>query len=678
MQTSSSTASKRPLIRPTEIAVATHIGQRRQENQDAFGLVLEDGMASFWVADGMGGASGGAQASAMAVRIIENSLRRESNESIEDRIRYAIKEASEEIFNFGQQHPSLKGMGTTISGFVLYLDKIILFNVGDSRVYRVRGDSIAQLTADHTLIGELLSAGALTQEQAKASPVSHMLTRSVGPAADVEVDCYLLEQPPHRGDIYLVCSDGLYHSISSAEIGYVIGEYRLNEALEHLVALANMRGGTDNITGILVECGSAFSVNPNGDANPEPIRRGKIVQIDLAEAAAADSFSKVKEDVDISAETIWGAQKGRNADSSKLDATAGIHGIRLKRRLGQPFSPLQRALLGLAIVLMILALKWLRDREIANQINQSRIEESQRILDFSENGAGPRTSILEEQETEEQIAKRKELLTRLQVGESDISEEERNAIRIRRLREAVKHYDSQIQRLELPVDTGLLDFQHDVQSRKEAAKSRIESVERAVEKLDKSLIQWRRRLREVEELDTVNLASELATISQDLKQKKELFEQATYQYLKELENQSFDPKNEEIQHRIDALIVDRNARLKDLKASSIKFIQEKIVSEARERGLLLIEHDELREDEKIIGSDSEYVDIRLSGDDQRRAAFSEAIKNKRDRVSQELSELEKVKPAPTAATQASDSGEQGARVASPLSQADPVAPRPTT
>ncbi len=637
------------LVSSAEIAVATHIGMKRQENQDALGIVLEPKMACFWVADGMGGASGGAQASAMAVRIIEDALKRQTDDSIEVRVRRAINEASGEIFQHAQLNPALQGMGTTVSGLALYADKVILFNVGDSRVYRVRGESIAQLTSDHTLIGELLSAGALTQEQAKASPVSHMLTRSVGPAAEVEVDCYLLDQAPHRGDIYLVCSDGLYHSISALEIGYVIGEYRLNEALEHLVSLANMRGGTDNITGILIECGSSFPENPNAENTQSGSQRGKIVQIDLAEAAAADSFTKVREDVDISAETIWGAQKMRKAQSGAFEEKAAVGGVNLNRRIIGRFSPLQRAILGLAIVLMVLALRWLRDREIANQDYQTRHGSTERILDFSDTAEGPRTSLLEEQETEEQIALRKELLARLQVGESDISEEERNAIRARRLREAVKHYESQIQRIEQPVDTSLLEFQEDLAKRKQENKVRVESVERAVERLDKSLIQWRRRLREVEELDTVNLASELATISPELRKKKDLFEEATWQYLKELENKSFDPKNEEIQHRIDVLISERNMRLKDLKMSSIKFIQEKIVSEARERGLLLIEHDELREEEKVIGSDNEYVEIRLSGDELRREAFSTTVKKRRESLSQELSELERVKPAHSAA-----------------------------
>lgn len=240
-------------------AAGTDIGRRREENQDSFGVIDNPNFRIFLVADGMGGVKGGAIASNLALETLRSCLESRS-ELLPHSITSAVQQANSQVFERGGNDPALSGMGTTLVGVAFSGERMFMINVGDSRLYRIRDRKIKQLTEDHTLVGELLRSGAITREQAANHPVSHMLTRSLGPTPAVDIDCEVCTDGPARGDSYVLCSDGLYNLVSQEEIGKIVYDNSLDEAVQILIGLANQRGGTDNITVIILRVGEDFPV----------------------------------------------------------------------------------------------------------------------------------------------------------------------------------------------------------------------------------------------------------------------------------------------------------------------------------------------------------------------------------------------------------------------------------
>ena len=228
---------------------------RRDENQDCFGVFKGDVYRGYFVADGMGGVHGGATASRLAISTLEEVLPRMQAGVTPDSLIQAAQQANRRIFEKGSQDPSLAGMGTTLVGLVFTPEALICLNVGDSRAYRVRGNSIKQLSEDHTLVRELVKSGAIQLSEAEKHPVSHMLTRSLGPVSEVQVEASILPEPPELGDIYLLCSDGLYNLVSEEEMLGVVRQNPLDDANQILINLANQRGGPDNVTVLVISVG---------------------------------------------------------------------------------------------------------------------------------------------------------------------------------------------------------------------------------------------------------------------------------------------------------------------------------------------------------------------------------------------------------------------------------------
>lgn len=239
----------------------TDIGMRREENQDSYGIIDAANFRLFIVADGMGGVQGGATASSMAVSIVEQLLKEKTSLTTSD-ISEAVNIANKLIFEKGASDSELNGMGTTFVGLAFIQNKLIVINVGDSRAYRFRENQVVRLTEDHTLVMELVRSGTLTLEQAGNHPVSHMLTRSLGPTPEIEVDTYLSKDGPLASDKYLLCSDGLYNLVTENEMLEVLNSHGVDEATEILIDLANQRGGTDNVTLIIVEVDKEFPEDP--------------------------------------------------------------------------------------------------------------------------------------------------------------------------------------------------------------------------------------------------------------------------------------------------------------------------------------------------------------------------------------------------------------------------------
>lgn len=229
-------------------AVRTDIGLRRNENQDAYGIAHTASTSLFIVADGMGGARGGATASAIAVNVIANTAIKENGMITRPSLKTAIEQANAIIFNRSKHDEDLSGMGTTVVALAFVNECAIVAHVGDSRIYRYSKGKITQLTHDHTLVQELVDTGAIPIEEAENHPIAHMLTRSLGPTDGVEVEIQALADPTEQGDRFLLCSDGLYNLVTEEEMQEHLGNEDLDSVVESLVDLALERGGTDNVT----------------------------------------------------------------------------------------------------------------------------------------------------------------------------------------------------------------------------------------------------------------------------------------------------------------------------------------------------------------------------------------------------------------------------------------------
>jgi protein phosphatase len=208
----------------------------------------------FMVADGMGGAAAGEVASATAVDVVLRHLREKLAEKrgpepveLVTEMTQAAEKANWSIFQQAVNKPELRGMGTTATIAALLNDTIYLAQVGDSRAYLVRAGIATQLTKDQSLMQKLIEAGELTEEEAALSERRNIILQALGPEANVKVDVTM--QPVRRGDVLLLCSDGLSGQVRPEDMARVIDEeLDLSVACDRLIAMANDQGGPDNIT----------------------------------------------------------------------------------------------------------------------------------------------------------------------------------------------------------------------------------------------------------------------------------------------------------------------------------------------------------------------------------------------------------------------------------------------
>jgi protein phosphatase len=243
-----------------EHAALTDVGMRRANNQDGHAVVLAEDERSLherghllMVADGMGAHAAGELASKLAVDNIPHLYHHYRDLSPPESLRRAILDANTEIHRRGQANPEFHSMGTTASVLVLLPQGALVGHVGDSRVYRLRGNRLDQLTFDHSLQWELRSLGRLSEDSDLAKSVpKNVITRSLGPNSSVDVD---LEGPfpLEVGDTFLLCSDGLTGQVEDQELAEVLAHLSPDEAAKVLVDLANLRGGPDNITLIVAK-----------------------------------------------------------------------------------------------------------------------------------------------------------------------------------------------------------------------------------------------------------------------------------------------------------------------------------------------------------------------------------------------------------------------------------------
>src|SRR3989441_4785220 len=257
-----------------EVFGKTDLGKTRDHNEDCFlvaDLTREEASLQpsvrdhvvgphgtiFVVADGMGGAAAGELASEMATETIYSQLVRAwggEREVTPQRFAYRLKEAVEvansRIHAHAKAHPEVRGMGTTTTAAGVLVDHVYLVQVGDSRAYLIRDSQAYQLTKDQSLMQRLVEAGELTEEEAARSERRNIILQALGPDPKVKVD--LTHQEIRRGDVLVLCSDGLSGLVKKEEIAEIVGRASdLAQACERLIAMANARGGPDNITVIV-------------------------------------------------------------------------------------------------------------------------------------------------------------------------------------------------------------------------------------------------------------------------------------------------------------------------------------------------------------------------------------------------------------------------------------------
>ncbi len=267
----------RSAAKPIRVQVfgKTDVGRTREHNEDRFlvaDLTRKDASllpqvrqhdlgergSLFVVADGMGGAAAGELASQMATDTIFAHLLRAWNAETEatpqrfaHRLKEAVEVANASIHAHAKAHPEVKGMGTTTTAAGVLGDHLYLTQVGDSRAYLVRGGVAHQLTKDQSLMQRLVEAGELTEEEAAQSERRNIILQALGPDPKVKVD--LTHQEVRRGDVLVLCSDGLSGQVKKEEIAQVVTQANgdLSAACDRLIAMANERGGPDNITVVM-------------------------------------------------------------------------------------------------------------------------------------------------------------------------------------------------------------------------------------------------------------------------------------------------------------------------------------------------------------------------------------------------------------------------------------------
>jgi len=247
----------------------TDTGRVREHNEDTIASDVDVGLLV--LADGMGGYNAGEVASGIAVKTITNLVReglaREDLGSLDRAtgltrpsivLRDAITRANKIIYQTARSQAECEGMGTTVVAALFYDNRISIAHVGDSRLYRQRGSEIAQVTMDHSLLQELVDRGFYSPEEAQRAANKNYVTRALGVEPQVEVE--VQEHPVDKGDIFILCSDGLSDMVEDEDIRLTISTFgaNLDTVAKQLIQLANENGGRDNVSVVLAQAVEPF------------------------------------------------------------------------------------------------------------------------------------------------------------------------------------------------------------------------------------------------------------------------------------------------------------------------------------------------------------------------------------------------------------------------------------
>ncbi len=237
-------------------AFESDIGRIRGENQDfCYSFSLQGALFAI-VADGMGGANGGAVASKIAVEAVKKTIEQDykasmSKASLIDMLTTSARVANAEVLDYAAKYASLDGMGTTLVLAAVRGDKAVILNIGDSRAYFVFDDELRQITKDQSYVQHLIDKGEISEKEAKNHPKKNVIMQAVGAGDAVLPDIYEID---YSGETILLCSDGLYNKVCADDIIKVINDKSLSpkDSVKKLIHMANDAGGEDNISAVLI------------------------------------------------------------------------------------------------------------------------------------------------------------------------------------------------------------------------------------------------------------------------------------------------------------------------------------------------------------------------------------------------------------------------------------------
>lgn len=265
-----------------EHAALSDVGLRRSNNQDSMTVAIANSQQAwlqrghlFVVADGMGAHAAGELASKLAVDTVPLAYQKRTDLPPPEALVAAVTDANAHIYSRGSASEDFRGMGTTIDSLLLLPQGALVAHVGDSRAYRLRGNTYEQLTFDHSLVWEMRAAGQIPEGETPSYIPKNIITRSLGPGPSVKID---LEGPfPLQvGDTFLLCSDGLSGPVEDIEMGTILACLPPQQAAQMLIDLANLRGGPDNVTVIVAKVTgpqmARQSESPTGDDQLAPRR----------------------------------------------------------------------------------------------------------------------------------------------------------------------------------------------------------------------------------------------------------------------------------------------------------------------------------------------------------------------------------------------------------------------
>ena len=246
-----------------EIVSETDVGMVRSHNEDT--VATDASLGLVLIADGMGGFRAGEVASGMAASVIMQEMKDVMDAHVsfgadpqtrqfeaQKLLRHCIAKANNSIHQISHSQPQYSGMGTTLVIALFHDNKMTVAHIGDSRLYRLRGDDFQQLTKDHSLVQEQLDIGMITPKQARQSTNKSLVTRALGIDATVEPEFH--DYDTDEGDIYLLCSDGLSDMVSDEDIGMTLSTSvaDMRFCARQLIQMANDNGGRDNVSLILI------------------------------------------------------------------------------------------------------------------------------------------------------------------------------------------------------------------------------------------------------------------------------------------------------------------------------------------------------------------------------------------------------------------------------------------
>ena len=228
----------------------SYVGLVREQNEDT--VLVDEGRGIYILADGMGGHQAGEVASRLAAETLRDALAEETPSA--EALQAGFRKANSAVFDQQLDDPALHGMGTTMTALWDHGDHVLLGHVGDSRAYLFHQGRLRQISEDHSVVGEMVRAGMITEDEAFVHPYRNVITRAIGTNHAVHADT--IDILKAEGQKWLLCSDGLTDLVRDPEIEETLRQLSGQAAVDRLVELALLNGGKDNVSVLLVEVGA--------------------------------------------------------------------------------------------------------------------------------------------------------------------------------------------------------------------------------------------------------------------------------------------------------------------------------------------------------------------------------------------------------------------------------------